>query len=182
MSASTQEISPAPPSRRQAESERKRTRILEAAQACLGELGYARATVGEIARRADVSNGLLYQFFKNKEALFEEVLESILREWVREMVPRPEESAGKALEGMFRRSVAFCRTHPLLPAFLRDDPEALRLVEGETNGADDLRLAALYTEYLDASTPQILGEAFFSYAERFGDDMNEALDAYLSER
>ena len=49
-------------------------------------------------------------------------------------------------------------------------------------GADDLRLAALYTEYLDASTPQILGEAFFSYAERFGDDMNEALDAYLSER
>ena len=49
-------------------------------------------------------------------------------------------------------------------------------------GADDLRLAALYAEYLDASTPQILGEAFFSYAERFGDDMNEALDAYLSER
>jgi len=133
VSAPIQENRASPPSRRQAESERKRARILDAAQACLGELGYARATVGEIARRAGVSNGLLYQFFRNKEALFEQVLAAILRDWVREMVPRPAESAGDALEGMFRRSVAFCRTHPLLPALLRDDPE-LQLSRIESTG------------------------------------------------
>lgn len=108
---------------RQAESERRRRRILDAAQECLGELGYARATVTEIARRADVSNGLLYKFFENKERLFSHVLNRVVREWVREMLPREDESASEALEGMFRRSVDFCRTHPLLPALLRQDPE-----------------------------------------------------------
>lgn len=122
-------------SRRQAESERKRRRILEAAQGCLGELGYAGATVTEIARRAGVSNGLLYQFFRNKEALFATVLEQVVREWVRAMLPREDESASAALEGMFRRSVGFCRTHPLLPALLRGDP-ALQLARLGAAGRD----------------------------------------------
>ena len=34
-----------------------------------------------------------------------------------------EESASRALEGMFRRSVEFCRRHPLLPALLRGDQD-----------------------------------------------------------
>ena len=135
MTAPSLEIDSPAGGRRQAESERKRARILEAAQVCLGELGYAGATVGEIARRAGVSNGLLYQFFRNKEALFERVLEEILREWVREMVPRPEETASAALEGMFRRSVDFCRAHPLLPALLRGDPE-LQLSRMHEAGGD----------------------------------------------
>lgn len=126
--------SPAP-SRRREESERKRARILEAAQACLGERGYAGATVTEIARRAGVSNGLLYQFFTNKEALIARVLEEIVRDWVRAMVPRPGESAAAALEGMFRRSVDFCRSHPLLPALLRGDPD-LQLARMGAAGRD----------------------------------------------
>lgn len=138
MTIPTQEIVDPALGRRQAESERKRERILEAAQACLGELGYARATVTEIARRAGVSNGLLYQFFRNKEDLVERVLEETLRDWVREMVPREDESAPDALEGMFRRSVEFCRTHPLLPAFLRDDPE-LQLARLQSTGSDRIQ-------------------------------------------
>ena len=126
---------PPAPSRRQEESERKRARILEAAQACLGERGYAGATVTEIARRAGVSNGLLYQFFTNKEALIAQVLEEIVRDWVRAMVPRPDESAAGALEGMFRRSVDFCRSHPLLPALLRGDPD-LQLARMGAAGRD----------------------------------------------
>lgn len=109
--------------RRQEQSEQRRRRVLEAARECLGELGYAGATVTEIARRAGVSNGLLYQFFRNKEQLFVRVLEDVVRAWVREMVPREGDSPSQALEGMFRRSVAFCRAHPLLPALLRGDPE-----------------------------------------------------------
>lgn len=128
--------SPAPaPSRRREESERKRARILEAAEECLGERGYAGATVTEIARRAGVSNGLLYQFFRNKEALIARVLEAIVREWVRAMVPRAEESAAEALEGLFRRSVDFCRSHRLLPALLRGDP-SLQLARLGSAGRD----------------------------------------------
>jgi AcrR family transcriptional regulator len=106
---------------RQAESERRRRRILEAARDCFGRLGFARATVETIASEAGVSNGLLYQFFRNKEHLFEVVLEEVIRDWVRAMLPRDEATASQALEGMFRRSVEFCRTHPLLPALVTRD-------------------------------------------------------------
>ncbi len=122
MPESNEEILEERPARRREASEERRQRILEAARSCFGELGFAGATVGEIARRAGVSNGLLYQFFRNKEHLFEVVLGEIIRDWVRAMVPREaDESAGAALEGMLRRSVDFCRAHPLLPALLRGE-------------------------------------------------------------
>jgi len=110
---------------RKAGSAQRRLRILEAARACFGEAGFAGATIGAIAERARVSNGLLYQFFRSKEHLFEVVLREIIVDWVRALVPRDAalESAAAALEGMFRRSVEFCRRHPLLPALLRGDRE-----------------------------------------------------------
>ena len=85
-----------------------------------------------IAARAGVSNGLLYQFFENKEHLLQVVLEEVLRDWVRAMVPRDRSvvSAAQALEGMFRRSVEFCRGNPLLPALLsRDQTLGLQRVQ-----------------------------------------------------
>jgi AcrR family transcriptional regulator len=99
--------------------------VLEAARACFGEASFAGATIGAIAERAGVSNGLLYQFFRSKEHLFEVVLREIIGDWVRALVPRDagEESASRGLEGMLRRSVEFCRRHPLLPALLRGDQD-----------------------------------------------------------
>ena len=126
----------APGGGRQAESQRRRARILEAARACFGEEGFAGATVGRIALRAGVSNGLLYQFFRNKEHLFEVVLEELIRDWVRAMVPRDDEvAAADRLAGMFRRSVAFCRDHPLLSGLVTRD-RALQLGRTTAAGAD----------------------------------------------
>src|SRR5688572_942278 len=122
---------------RKAGSEERRRRVLEAARACFGEAGFAGATIGAIAERAGVSNGLLYQFFRSKEHLFEVVLREIISDWVRVLVPRDagEDSASRALEGMFRRSVEFCRRHPLLPALLRGD-EGLELSRIRAAGRD----------------------------------------------
>jgi AcrR family transcriptional regulator len=122
---------------RRAGSEQRRRRILDAARACFGEAGFAGATVGAIAERAGVSNGLLYQFFRNKEHLFEVVLREIIGDWVRAMLPRDaaHETPSQALEGMFRRSVQFCRAHPLLPALLRGD-EDLQLSRIREAGRD----------------------------------------------
>ena len=123
-------------SRRERSGER-RARILEAARACFGEAGFAGATIEMIALRAGVSNGLLYQFFRGKEHLFQVVLQEIVSDWVRAMVPAPgvEEPAAAALEGMLRRSVAFCRSHPLLPALIREDP-TLQLARIQTASRD----------------------------------------------
>jgi TetR/AcrR family transcriptional regulator len=121
VSEAAREIARPEGGRRQLESERKRQRILESARRCFGEMGFAGATVAAIAADAGVSNGLLYQFFRNKEHLFSVVLEEVIRDWVRAMVPRDEKSAKAALETMFRRSVEFCRSHPLLPALVTGD-------------------------------------------------------------
>jgi TetR/AcrR family fatty acid metabolism transcriptional regulator len=109
--------------------------VLDAARVCFGRDGYAGATVARIAREAGVSNGLLYQFFSNKDHLFEVVLEDVIRDWSRAMVPRAEAEATAAakLEGMLRRSVEFCRSTPLLPALLsRDRALQLQRIAGAT--------------------------------------------------
>jgi AcrR family transcriptional regulator len=124
-----QETSEVPGGRRREESEQRRRRILAAARECFGERGYAGSTVAAIAARAGVSNGLLYQFFDSKEHLLRVVLGDVIRDWVRAMLPRDDpgvKTASQALEAMLRRSVAFCRSNPLLPALLSRD-RALQL-------------------------------------------------------
>lgn len=124
VSAPQHRESPPPAGRRREASERRRRSILDAARACFGRDGYAGATVARIAEEAGVSNGLLYQFFRNKDELLEVVLKEVVRDWVRALVPREHEREhpALALEQMFRRSVEFCRTNPLLPALLSSEP------------------------------------------------------------
>jgi AcrR family transcriptional regulator len=43
-----------------------RRRIIAAAMQCVAERGYARATIREIARTADITSGSLYHYFPNK--------------------------------------------------------------------------------------------------------------------
>jgi AcrR family transcriptional regulator len=113
---------------RQAASEDRRQRILDAARTCLAEHGADGATVEAIAGRAGVSNGLLYQFFQNKEHLLEVVLEGAIRDWVRALAADSRtDSAARTLDGMLRRSVAFCRSHPLLPALLAGEGGLARI-------------------------------------------------------
>lgn len=52
--------------------------ITEAAFAAFAEKGYAATRVEEVARRAGVSKGLLYLYFKTKEELFKAVVRSFV--------------------------------------------------------------------------------------------------------
>ena len=139
MSASSARQSEAPaakPGKRQQQSEARRQRILEAARTCFGELGFGAATVEAIAAEAGVSNGLLYRFFKDKGELFQVVVEGVVRDWVRAMVPRDERLTPAAkLEHLLRNSVAFCETNPLLPALMTGD-ELLQLERLGMRGFD----------------------------------------------
>ena len=103
--------------------EQRLQRIVDAARGCFAEQGFAGTTVESIAARASVSNGLLYKHFQGKEHLFQVVVTDIVRDWVRALVPSDAESLTptQKLEAMFRRSVDFCRTNPLLPAVLSGD-------------------------------------------------------------
>ena len=50
--------------------ERTRARLLEAARAVIREKGYARTTLGAVARRAGMTTGAIYGNFKNRDELF----------------------------------------------------------------------------------------------------------------
>ncbi|MBT2644721.1 TetR/AcrR family transcriptional regulator [Bacillus sp. ISL-41] len=55
--------------------EQRRAEILKAAENVFIEYGYERATMKHIMDAANVSRGGLYQYFSNKEAVFETILE-----------------------------------------------------------------------------------------------------------
>jgi len=57
-----------------------RSRLLEAAVACLAEVGYSRATVALVAERAGVSRGAAQHHFPTREALFVAAVEHVANE------------------------------------------------------------------------------------------------------
>jgi AcrR family transcriptional regulator len=52
-----------------ASGEETRRRIIVATMSCVAEVGYAKATIREIARRANVTSASLYNYFPNKSEL-----------------------------------------------------------------------------------------------------------------
>src|SRR5262249_13428835 len=62
----------------QARSRERLERILDAAEAEVGEVGYDAATMQSIAERAGTSIGSVYQFFPNKPALIGAITERYL--------------------------------------------------------------------------------------------------------
>ncbi len=57
--------------------------ILQAARIHFAEVGFAKAKVSDIAKKANIANGTIYSYFKTKEELFEGVIEDILQQDLR---------------------------------------------------------------------------------------------------
>lgn len=66
-------LQPAVRTPRQARAVKTRARLLEAAERAFSELGYAATTTKEIASRAGVATGTVYQYFVDKDALLREI-------------------------------------------------------------------------------------------------------------
>ena len=64
--------------RYQRRKEERPQEIMEAALAAFSEKGYAATRVEEVAKRAGVSKGLLYLYFKTKEEIFKAVVRSFV--------------------------------------------------------------------------------------------------------
>jgi AcrR family transcriptional regulator len=79
-----------PATRRRALSEQTRREILAAARDAFGRLGYETASVGLIAKGAQVTTGALYHHFADKTALFAAVAEEIEAELVLAMMKAGE--------------------------------------------------------------------------------------------
>lgn len=62
------------PLKRTEDPEVRRAQILRAAEGCFGDNGFHPTTMAQIAARAGLSVGLIYQFFPGKEALIEGIV------------------------------------------------------------------------------------------------------------
>ena len=103
--------------------------ILDAAEQVLVRVGYADASVGEVARLAGVSDGLIYRYFDGKPALRDHVLARFYGRLLAEA-----QSAIAARKTFHERLLALVETH--LSAF-RDDPALCRLFIAEVRVAAD---------------------------------------------
>ena len=66
--------------------------ITDAAFAAFAENGYAATRVEEVAKRAGVSKGLMYLYFKTKEELFKAVIKSVVIRRVDALIAGVEET------------------------------------------------------------------------------------------
>jgi AcrR family transcriptional regulator len=115
-------IRTAKPARRRAKQERARETIavvLEAAAQVLQREGYARATTNRVAEVAGVSVGTIYQYFGDKDEIFDALIRreiESLQRLLREAGPDPREPLADALRGLLRVLV---RARPEAPALYR---------------------------------------------------------------
>ncbi|MRI32734.1 hypothetical protein EOPP23_07005 [Endozoicomonas sp. OPT23] len=66
---------------REQQSQLKQQVIFEAACHCFAEKGYNGTSVQSIAERAGVSKGLIFNYFRSKQKLFEQVLKHTMEQW-----------------------------------------------------------------------------------------------------
>lgn len=109
--------------------------ILDAARSAFAEQGYEGTSIAQIARRAGVSDGLLYRYFRNKRDLLNEVLRAF---YERTMID---------LEAIAARDMPF---HAQLQELVRrhlqtfvDDVDLCRLFFGEVRTQTDYEVSPI---------------------------------------
>lgn len=113
---------------RSAARERRRQRILLAAEELFAAHGFAKTTVDEIARRAGVSKGLVYDHYDSKEDLLRAVWSSQVDAWMRETrshVAYSQGAVADAIGQVLAVSVRHARDNRLLGRILSQDPGSL---------------------------------------------------------
>ncbi|HET9892062.1 MAG TPA: helix-turn-helix domain-containing protein [Mycobacterium sp.] len=102
-----------------ASGEETRRRIIAATMRCVATAGYARATIREIARTADVTSASLYNYFPNKS----ELMKAAVAARTDVAVPRLRQAAARPgnaitrIEAVLDESGRLMREYPDLAAF-----------------------------------------------------------------
>jgi AcrR family transcriptional regulator len=90
--------------RREQNKAENRTALLKAARAVFAEMGYGAASVRDIVRRTDLASGTFYNYFKDKDEIFE----AVVGELTGELLRRHHSGRGRATtaEEFFRQHFA----------------------------------------------------------------------------
>jgi AcrR family transcriptional regulator len=127
--------------RREREKEERRQSILQAARAVFFENGFHRATVDDVAERAEVSKGTVYLYYESKET----ILAFLLLEGLDELVETL--AAAYAATEPFAATERVRRLSQAYLAFFEEKPEYFRLLMATDRG-----------RFQDSVTPEIYGQ------------------------
>lgn len=188
--------------RRRARQERSRetvSLVLEAAARVLRRNGYARATTNHIAEAAGVSIGTLYQYFADKDEVFDALVRDYFAEVVRRISEEPIDYS-LPLEATMRRLIAAGieaqRHGPALLRSLEQVPNAVfrrRLDAGKRTVTGVLReiletykgslrridLDRAATLLINAAEGIGYNEISSEYGDRFTDELTDLIVRYL---
>ena len=95
-------------------TDEQQEKLLVTAVEEFGSKGPERAAVSEIARRSGISVGVIYKYYKNKEALFDACLTrstDMLKAMIAEAVS-PEDTLAEACEKLIRTCLSFAGRNP----------------------------------------------------------------------
>ena len=105
--------------RREQNKAENRTALLKAARGVFAEMGYGAASVRDIVRRTDLASGTFYNYFKDKDEIFE----AVVGELTSVLLQRHREGRGRATT-----AEEFVREHyAAYFNFLAEDVELLAL-------------------------------------------------------
>jgi AcrR family transcriptional regulator len=105
----------------------KRETLLRAARDVLVEQGYHQARIDEIARRAGVAKGTYYLYFRDKRAIFAELVDGLVTR-LESAIVRLDETTD--LGAQVRHNIR------AIIAVLAEDPALARIALGPTAGLD----------------------------------------------
>lgn len=139
---------PAKSARRRAKQDRAKQTlgvVLEAAARVLQREGYARATTNRIAEVAGVSVGTIYQYFSDKDEIFDALIQreiaSLIR-LLRDATPVADQPLADSLRSLLERLIRARPDAPLLYRSLEQVPNALfrrRLAEARATVVEWVR-------------------------------------------
>jgi AcrR family transcriptional regulator len=126
---------PKPARARKVEPQARRQAILDAALSVFAERGFEAARLEDVAARAGVAKGTLYLYFRDKEALFEELVRSAVSpiiEAVSKAASAPDVPASAILEtffALFQKEVLGTKRKLLLRLIIAEGPRFPRVAE-----------------------------------------------------
>ena len=98
----------------------KKAKILDTAAAVFAEKGYQRATTREIAQRADVAEGTLYNYFGNKQGLLLGILQQITDETSDSITAIEADDVATLVEKALAARLSLSKKHRMLLTFLHE--------------------------------------------------------------
>ena len=160
-------------------STRNKDRILDAARETILSSGWRRATVTDVARRADVSRMTVYRTYPDMQSILADLM---TREWVGEIdrvmtqIDDSGDGGADVIARRFSAAVTTLRHHELFRRIVRDDPEQLLPYLIDRRGrSQDVIVAALADQIATAQTaggirsghPELLARTLILVAHGF---------------